>query len=357
MRERDLRLKTLARVCLWLGLLTIIACAGAGGGGNVKYLYWNTTDKETELIFNVVQGETLTKPIVTYKSANDQTAQAHLTAVHQSSMAMEFDPNDFPLTTNPDNGHTNLVITCPDDATLGPYDFTIHRDAEQIEGRAIVVDHGFTMDADADDVPQSGQGNAQLAFLPRGITNGTYPVTLEIVNPQGLTVDDSTLDVAVTSGQVDPTTLNVQFSATAGAPRGSRIVKVLDGTTLLGTFTVEVTTTGGGAGSFTFTCSHSAVTFGNHEFSQWVTFTITSNNGFSGDVQFAYDPDVASDHGVSVEPFGANPLTVTISPGNPAVIQRRFYYVGLVEDTVTLPFIAMKDSESIIREIDMTMHP
>lgn len=190
-----------------------------------------------------------------------------------------------------------------------------------------------------------------VRVLPRGNVSGPVLVRMDH-NISGITLSPTTFVVNLTQGATTPVTHLVTVSAAANAFVGTNILRseVTWSQSAYEVGRVPITINGGtGTPSFTFTATPSQVTSALYQESAPVTYTITSVNGFTGDVVVSQEADGE----VGISPT-TSPETFTVSPGTPTTFTRRFtrYYST---DDIHVTFTASHAPTSTSRQVVTTV--
>lgn len=205
-------------------------------------------------------------------------------------------------------------------------------------------------------VAQGGTRDLTLTFLPRGNTSGPVDVRLHFPRT-GLSLNTSVLSLTMVNNPPTPVTRTVRITAQQSAALGDQpLIYYMTNANPASSnqfHTHNVTVTAASANpSYTFTATPLEVTSATYAESVPVTFTITSQNGFAGDVVVSQE----SDGEVGVLPT-YNDETFTVSPTAPTTFTRRFQrYFGTADIHIT--FTATNAANAISRQVVITSkHP
>lgn len=143
--------------------------------------------------------------------------------------------------------------------------------------------------------------------------------------------------------------VQVTVPANTAPGRYTFSVSLSRGTGPLDTAEIVVSEATGGP-AFTFTASRRTVSTVPTVFSPPVTFTLTSVNGFAGDVSVNWveEEGVVSDNPVP------KPLVVSLSPTTPRTFTRRFYRFAEHQNPLDVVFTAT--SGSVVRTVPITVN-
>lgn len=186
-------------------------------------------------------------------------------------------------------------------------------------------------------LPQSQTVAFSLGITPRGNTSGATALRARIVPPQtGVSVSPADFSLDLAQGSTTPVTQALTVSATANAVTGPTHLEIqtADGY-VLDRSQLTVTASSGGGPYFTFTANKYEVATVPTVFSEDVTFTVNSINGFDANVKITW----STEDEATVNPSD-NEFVVRPRPGFPARFVRRFYRYATHSEPVYIRFSA-----------------
>ncbi len=157
--------------------------------------------------------------------------------------------------------------------------------------------------------------------------DGTYPIR---VNAPGLTVSPTSFTVALMGGV--PATQDVQITAAIGTPLDTYTMSVGDVLSVYDTLAVTVTD---GNPDFAISATPLEVSIPNNVMSSDVRFTVSSVNGYTGEVKITW----VADGDVSPSP-STNDFTGNVSPTTPFTFTRKMYRYATHSNDIPLVFNA-----------------
>jgi hypothetical protein len=363
--ERQFKPITYKNVLFFLGLFALFGCPCLNGEDSAAY-----DPPRSKMIFAAgvpalsATNEEFTVTVRTSRAAGEQVGQmvtitptvpAGVTvtpptrqlALVSGELATTF------LVRTPASGYTRLAFN------VSRTDHSIENDksvftATPLSGEVIPNLVSITYDPTSLVMNRGTSVSLNVRVLPRGNTSGPVLVAMDH-NLSGITLSPPTFVVNLTQGATTPVNQLVTVSAAANSYTGTNQLRssITWSQTSYDIASVPITINAGtGTPHFTFTATPLQVTSAIYEESPTVTFTLTSQNGFSGDV--VVDPDADGETGI-IPTVGAE--TFTVIPGTPTTFTRRFQrYYGTNDIHVT--FTATHAASSTSRQVVITMkHP
>ncbi len=170
--------------------------------------------------------------------------------------------------------------------------------------------------------PKGTNKQFTLSILPRGNTQGNQTLKVSYASTHGaVTLTPATFVINLVQGSTTPLERVVTVSTTDLAPeRIYELSAYINNTYRVARNNFTLNGDTGGAPSFRIVASPTQVTTANHVPSSNVTFTVTSLNGFTGQVKVSWQADS------EVTPMpGDNDFIVNVQPAIPATFTRQFY--------------------------------
>lgn len=170
--------------------------------------------------------------------------------------------------------------------------------------------------------PKGTSKQFTLSILPRGNTQGTQTLKVSYASTHGaVTLSPTSFVINLVQGSTTPLERTVTVNTTNVAPeRIYELSAFINNTYRVARTNFTLNGDTGGAPSFRIVATPTEVTTANHVPSSNVTLTVTSLDGFAGQVKVSWQADS------EVTPMpGDNDVIVNVQPSIPAVLTRQFY--------------------------------